>query len=184
MDCENLNVRVNHKRLGELIVKRTLPLDKPKIEGFLKRLSEESIYHRFFRLIRDYGEIIDKMLGGKDTLFCITIEHRGEVIGCGEAYKTTWPDVAEPALAVLDEYQGMGIGKLLVAVMCYCALKIGVRRFRAYVFKENIPALRLTKHLSPRVEEDLGDSYLILMNLEESKNIISNILEEYSFPIS
>ncbi|MEB3806067.1 MAG: GNAT family N-acetyltransferase [Desulfurococcales archaeon] len=180
MDCRSLHIEVPHPKLGTIIARRPSPFDKPKVEEFLKRMSEESIYHRFFRLIKDFGEIIDKMLGGKDTLFCIAIEYKGSIIGCSEVYKTTWPDVGEPAVAVLDDFQGVGLGRLLVNLAGYCALQYGIKKFRAYVFKDNVPALRLTKYLSPRIIDDLGDSYLIEMDLEAARDKMVETLSSYN----
>lgn len=167
MDVDCQQVVVNHDKIGRITVRRGTPYDKKKLENFLERLSEESIYHRFFRLIKDYKSVVDKMFSD-ETRLCLLIEREGEVIGCAEVYKTIWPDVGEPAVAILDDYQGMGLGTLLVFLLALCSYKIGVKRFRAYIFKENLPALRIAMKLSHRIIDDYGDSILIEMDLENS----------------
>ncbi|MMZ70046.1 hypothetical protein D1872_330030 [compost metagenome] len=62
----------------------------------------------------------------------------------------------------------MGLGTLLVFLLALCSYKIGVKRFRAYIFKENLPALRIAMKLSHRIIDDYGDSILIEMDLENS----------------
>ena len=176
IDCSSLDVEFDHPYLGRLRVRRPQPGDRDRLVEFLRRLSAESIYHRFFRLIRDYREVVDKMLGGRDTLYCLVVERDGEVVACGEAYRTTWPDVAEPAVTVLDRYQGQGLGTLVVMLLAACALSMGVRRFRAVVFKDNAPIARITRRLSPRIIDDYGDTLLVEMDLEASRGSIEDYL--------
>ncbi|MCE4625155.1 MAG: GNAT family N-acetyltransferase [Desulfurococcales archaeon] len=175
-------VEIEHPRVGSVRIRSPEPADKNRIKEFYERLSMESIYHRFFRLLRTFDEIIDKMLGD-ETLICLMLEKDGEVIGCSELYKTVWPDTGEPAVAVRDDYQGRGLGKLLVYSLAYCALRAGIRKFRIYVFKENIPAIRIAFRLKSRVVQDYGDSFLLETDLEKVKKIIVSHLESVGVPL-
>lgn len=56
------------------------------------------------------------------------------------------PTVAEPAITVLDEAQGKGIGGLLCERLTAAARAKGIRRFRCYVLSENRRALALLRH--------------------------------------
>ncbi len=180
MECHGLIATIEHPELGKLRVRTPTPYDKPLIERFLKRLSEETVFHRFFRRLRGTGEIVEKMLGGKDTLLCIIVERNGEVVACGELYKTTWPDVAEPAVTVLDDLQGKGLGKLLVMLMAHCALKRGIRRFRAYVLPDNKPVMRIMAKLKPALIEDYGDVLLYEMKIDQAQSEINSILDSWN----
>lgn len=51
------------------------------------------------------------------------------------------PDVAELAVAVVDDYQGRGLGTLLVEALVTVARERGIRRFCAFVRNENAPML-------------------------------------------
>lgn len=173
VNCTRMVIR--HVKVGEIIIRRPSPYDKKLVEEFLRRLSQESIYHRFFKLIKDYREIVDKMLG-EDTKVCLLMEKDSKVIGCAEVYKTIWPEVGEPAVAILDDYQGKGLGKLLVFLLAICSYKVGIRRFRAYIFKENLPAIRIASKLSSKIIEDYGDSLLIEMEVERSLDDIMDYI--------
>lgn len=171
-------IMIRHERAGEIVVRRASPYDKKLVEEFLRRLSMESIYHRFFKLIKDYGGIVDKMLGEEVKINLIMVKD-SKIIGEAEVYKTSWPDVGEPAVAILDEYQGMGLGKLLVFLLALCSIQSGVRRFRAIIFKENAPAIRIASKLSSKIIDDYGDSLLIEMDLVESLEGITSYLSKY-----
>ncbi|MEB2836950.1 MAG: GNAT family N-acetyltransferase [Desulfurococcales archaeon] len=179
LDCSNLDLRIEHPYLGALRARSPRPEDRDALVDFLRKLSAESIYHRFFRLLRDPREVVDKMLGGKDTLYCIILEGPQGVIACGEAYRTIWPDVAEPAVTVLDRHQGQGLGTLVVMLLAACALSRGIRRFRAVVFRENTPIRRITEKLAPRIVDDYGDSLVVEMDLEESAPTIREALARW-----
>ena len=47
------------------------------------------------------------------------------------------PTIAEAAVAVLDEYQGRGLGGILLSLLAESALENGVERFRSYVLSDN-----------------------------------------------
>ena len=50
---------------------------------------------------------------------------------------------AELAIAIVDEWQGRGLGTALMAALVDRSLKQGVTRFQAYVLADNEPMLRL-----------------------------------------
>jgi hypothetical protein len=55
------------------------------------------------------------------------------------------PDVAEPAIVVVDEYQGRGLGRLLLERLAAAAAERGVRAFRALVLSANEPVLHILR---------------------------------------
>jgi GNAT superfamily N-acetyltransferase len=62
------------------------------------------------------------------------------------------PDTAEMAVAVIDDLQGRGLGRLLVQVLCGVARDRGVRRFRALVLPDNLAMQELIHELDPAAE--------------------------------
>ena len=56
-------------------------------------------------------------------------------------------DVAEVAFAVADEWQGKGVGTLLVERLAEDARAAGITRFRADVRPDNAPSLALARRL-------------------------------------
>lgn len=177
MDIECPPLTLNRAGIGELKVKSPSLFDKRKIEDFLERLSTESIYHRFFRLVKDYGSVVDKMLS-EDTVVTLVIEKDERFIGCAEVYKTKWLDVGEPAVALLDEYHGRGLGTFLVFTLALCAYGAGIKKLRAYVFHENIPAIRIASKFESKIVENYEDSLLIEMDIEKSLEKIKEQLSK------
>lgn len=57
------------------------------------------------------------------------------------------PTIAEAAVTVLDQYQGNGLGTLLLQTLTTSAVDNGVRTFRNYVLAENRPMLEVFEHL-------------------------------------
>jgi GNAT superfamily N-acetyltransferase len=62
--------------------------------------------------------------------------------------------IAEAAVTVADEYQGRGLGTLLVGVLAATARMAGIERFRAYVLEANEPMLALLGDLGVEVTHD------------------------------
>ena len=64
------------------------------------------------------------------------------IIGGGR-YVLVKPGKAEVAFAVIDEYQGQGVGAALMRHLTAIAREAGLEQFVAEVLSENIPMLRL-----------------------------------------
>jgi len=62
------------------------------------------------------------------------------------------PDVAEPAIVVVDEMQGHGLGRLLMERLIEAAVERGVKRFRSDFLAINRPMKELLTHVSPAAQ--------------------------------
>src|SRR3954464_4112865 len=58
------------------------------------------------------------------------------------------PDTAEAAIVVADDWHGRGVGSKLAGALAARARGRGVRRFTATMASDNVPALRLMRHLT------------------------------------
>src|SRR5262249_16837588 len=67
------------------------------------------------------------------------------------------PDVAEVAIAVIDERQRLGLGHVLLNALVDAARTRGIQRFRAMVLHENAPLRApledVAEHFTMRVED-------------------------------
>jgi GNAT superfamily N-acetyltransferase len=149
-----------------------LPEDKAVlVEGF-NRLSPESRYRRFMAPIQELTEGQLRYLTEIDYVdhfawLALDLDTSGHP-GIGVARYVRIPeeqDVAEAAVTVIDDYQGRGVGTLLLEALGAVALENGIRRFRGYALEGN-RAIRevmaamgaMTAHDSPgllRIEVDL-----------------------------
>jgi catechol 2,3-dioxygenase-like lactoylglutathione lyase family enzyme/GNAT superfamily N-acetyltransferase len=64
------------------------------------------------------------------------------------------PGSAEAAVTVIDEYQGRGLGTLLLLLLARAAITRGIRRFVAYVLEENRPMREILEGLGAEVHHD------------------------------
>jgi len=57
------------------------------------------------------------------------------------------PDTAEYSVAVVDEYHGRGLARLLTAVLLLHSAREGLTHFTVHILPENRPALALARSL-------------------------------------
>jgi GNAT superfamily N-acetyltransferase len=144
---------------GTMLRMRPLrPDDKLKIVEGLERMSPESRYLRFFtakpRLSDAELRYLTEVDGHDHYAVGVgRIEPDGsEGPGVAVARYVRIPDevdVAEPAIAVVDEMQGKGIGRRLMERLVAAAAARGVKRFRTEFLAVNDAMRDLVAKLSP-----------------------------------
>lgn len=133
-----------------LRVRRIRPEDRDRLEQGWEGLSADSRYMRFQHVVE---HLSDEQLrrftevDHRDHVAWIALDtDHPEVPGAGVGRYirlSDEPTVAEAALTVADEYQGRGIGTLLLSVLVEDALDNGVEVFRNYILEENESMLGL-----------------------------------------
>ena len=152
-------------RDGRTIEIRALrPTDRDALIAAVRRMSDESIYRRFFSPRRQFseGEVdyytnID--FSNHVALIAVLPDDARPVIAGGARYVVTQPGSAEVAFAVLDAYQGQGIGSLLMQHLFAIARRSGLERLTAEVLAGNAAMLNVFGksglHTSTRRERDI-----------------------------
>ncbi len=140
-------------------------------EGF-ERLSPESRYRRFFGPVRHLSERdLDHLTQvdhhDHEALVAI-VEGTGEGIGVAR-YVRTGPDVAEPAMVVLDDWQRRGAGTRLLGALVARAREEGIRRFEAPVLAHNTDAIHLLASLGETTRERQGREVQLTVELPEAE---------------
>ena len=128
------------------------PDNAAALQRFHHRLSERSIYLRFFGA---KPELSDRKAGyftnvdGKDRFALVALEpgREGEIIAVVSFDREGETDRAEYAAAVADAWQGKGLGLALTRRLIECAQKRGVRVFTGVVLFENRRMLNLLRDL-------------------------------------
>lgn len=137
------------------------PSDKDRLVAGLARLSPQSRYLRFFtdkeRLtegeLRYLTEIDGEMHFALGASRVRDDGEEGEGLGIGRFVKLADdPTVAEPALAVVDDAQGLGLGRLLLLRLVAAAAERGVRAFRCDFLAINHGMQDLLREVSQDVE--------------------------------
>jgi GNAT superfamily N-acetyltransferase len=80
---------------------------------------------------------------GHVALVAVAQEDGRNVIVVGGRYVVARPDTAELAFAVIDDYEGRGIGAALMRHLTLLARAGGIKELIAEVLPENIPMLKV-----------------------------------------
>lgn len=143
---------------GRAVVLRPVtPASKPLIAAALLRLSPESSRRRFFTpRFRLSDAELDQLtnLDGLDryAIGATVVRPDGSAEGVGiarYAREADEPRAAEAAVVVIDAYQGLGLGKLLLRRLAAAALARGIDRLRGIVLRDNDPMLGLLSRHAP-----------------------------------
>jgi len=148
------------------------PDDKARLQDHFENLSERSVYHRFFGHKRSLNEADLHQLTELDFvnhvgLVAILDEDGPErFIGVGR-YLRTGDSPAEVAFAVLDKYQGRGIGTVLLHHLARIARHNGIKRFAAFVMGDNTQMLEVFANSGYRAHDSYeGGTVRVSLELE------------------
>ena len=126
------------------------PEDRVALEAAVARLSSASLYRRFFGVRREFSEkeaahflhidFVDHV-----ALVVVASEDDIENIIGGGRYVVVKPGQAEVAFAIVDAYQGQGIGGALMLHLATIARAAGLKELVAEVLAENATMLKVFK---------------------------------------
>lgn len=135
--------------------------DEEMMKDLFYRLSEQTIYHRFFRSL--------KSMPHRDLVHFIHIDYTSEmgivgivqdpdkpeheeIICIGRYYLNRSTNVAEVSYLVRDDFQKRGIGSYLVKYLARIARENGIAGFEAEILPDNPPAMKVLHKLGFPVE--------------------------------
>jgi acetyltransferase len=148
--------------------------DEPIMYRLLKSLSDESVYSRFARLLKD-------MPHEKLVRFCqidydremafvaaVTDESGAEEL-IGEVRISKLPDLesAELSILVSDQWQGKGIGNMLMDYCIDIARKVELKSLWMEILKENRRMIKFGFKYGFRQAYDDGDMVKVVLGLEQ-----------------
>ncbi|HEX8646974.1 MAG TPA: GNAT family N-acetyltransferase [Thermoleophilaceae bacterium] len=142
-------------------VRQIEPEDKPLLRGAFERLSEESRRRRFMGPAEELTE--------EDLVYLTEVDHRrhealvglhpetGEILGVARWFRLPGErEVAELAVAVVDDWQGRGLGSALVTAINGRAREEGILRYHAVVSADNVQVIEALER-NGAVRSDAGD---------------------------
>ena len=143
--------------------------DRKGLEEAVSCASAESLRRRFFAARRHFSEQEMEFFSDIDfvshvALVVIAEEGGREVIVGGGRYIVVEPGRAEVAFALIDEYQGQGIGAALIRHLAAIARDAGLRELIAEVLPENTAMLKVFKKsgLHPTTRREAGIMHVTL----------------------
>ncbi len=153
---------------SRVLLRLVRPQDKAMLARGLAELSDESRYRRFFTDKRELSQAELCYLTEMDqqshfALGACTLPEEDRGLGVARFVRLDDdPEVAESAIAVVDEMQGKGLGRLLFLRLVAAARERGVVMFRAEVLAENAAMRTLLQHISPATVESHEDDQVII----------------------
>lgn len=137
------------------------PDDKAALRTGFERLSPEARYRRFLSPVGHLSDTVLEYFTEIDyhdhfAWVAISLDEPGEP-GVGVARyirDSERPAVAEPAVAILDDYHGRGLGTLLLDLLIRSAVDHGVTEFRASLMDDNVAMRHLFEHAGARLTHE------------------------------
>jgi acetyltransferase len=130
-----------------------IPEDEKLVEGLLRNCSEETLYFRYFSVLKSFPHSFlirftqndyDRELG----LAAIGAPPGPEVMmGVGRLVMTPERDTAEFAVIIADPWHGKGLGEKLIAEVIHIAKDSGVKLVWGEILASNEPMLGLVRKL-------------------------------------
>ena len=142
--------------------------DRNGLEEAVSRASAESLRRRFFSVRRHFSEQEMEFFSDIDFVshvaLVVVAEEGGGVIVGGARYILVEPGRAEVAFALIDEYQGQGIGAALIRHLAAIARDAGLKELIAEVLPENTAMLKVFKKsgLHPTTRREAGIMHVTL----------------------
>jgi RimJ/RimL family protein N-acetyltransferase len=144
-----------------VLLRPVVPDDKQALRDGFARMSPASRYQRFMSPIDD---LTDEMLAYLTEIdyvnhfawvALLVDEPAGVGVGVARYVRLRdEPDVAEAAVTVVDEWQGRGLGTILVDALGAVALQNGIRTIRGYVLEENRRMRDVLEAAGARISHD------------------------------
>lgn len=157
-------VIITELRSGMQVCLRPLhPSDQDEIERGIMELSDRSRYLRFFSSFKTVPPSVIERLSAVDGINHIAWgvvdmdadDHPG--IAAAHAIRDPEdPSSGEFAIAVLDDYHGKGVSRVLIAALFSDCIRKGLRTMDIAVMRENKKAARLVSALNAKVTHSEG----------------------------
>jgi GNAT superfamily N-acetyltransferase len=142
--------------------------DREALVAGFERLSEESRYRRFFVPVNRLSErqldyLVDVDHHDHEALIAFD-EASGDTVAVARFIRKDG-NVAEPAIAVIDDWQGRGVGKVLLDALVDRAREEGVGYFEAAVLADNPAAISALRRLGETTVTPHGHELELLIAL-------------------
>jgi GNAT superfamily N-acetyltransferase len=122
--------------------------DREGMHAAIARSSSGSLYRRFFAVRREFSEketdyFLDIDFVSHVALVAVANDAGQPTIVGGGRYVVVEPGQAEVAFAVVDAYQGLGIGSALMRHLATLGREAGLRELIAEALSENVAMLNV-----------------------------------------
>jgi ribosomal protein S18 acetylase RimI-like enzyme len=152
------------------------PSDEPLLHEAVAAMSERTVYFRFFTPLKRMPDVLAHRLAVvdyNDRFAIVATTHRPSskerILGVARYDRAVGTDVAETAVAVVDEFQRRGLGGALLTILARVAREHGIKTFSLIVLPENQQMLGLLRKMGWIHQARLnGGVYEISFDLPET----------------
>jgi RimJ/RimL family protein N-acetyltransferase len=179
-DLSNYRVAERLRNGTEVTIRAIRPDDKELLLAAFRELEDSTIYSRFFAPKKDITEQELKWATEVDffrtvaLVCCIPAGGQERIIGGGRyiaADEADPPSSAEIAFVVEEDYQGLGLGSILLKHLVSIGRDQGIRSFEAEVLPSNKAMLRVFGRAGlPVSTAPSGDSIHVVISLNQGGN--------------
>ncbi len=135
-------------------VRPIVPEDEPLLHEAVAAMSERTVYFRFFSPLKRMPDALAHRLAVvdyHDRFAIVATTHRPSgkerILGVARYDRAAGTDMAEVAVAVIDEVQRRGLGRALLTVLAKVAREQGIKTFSLIVLPENQQMLGLLRKM-------------------------------------
>jgi acyl-CoA hydrolase/GNAT superfamily N-acetyltransferase len=152
----------------EVTIRPIKPVDERRIQEHFYNLEKDDVIARFFHektsFLRDDIEDILQIDYVHDlTVVAIVGEFGfGKIVGVGEYLLDPARNLAEVAFSISREFQGKGMGKILINKLAEAARENGIAGLMAYTSPENQGMVQLFKTLPYKVKTAFDEDMIVL----------------------
>jgi len=161
----------------EVTIRPAKPVDERRIQEHFYNLDKNDIVSRFFHekrsFVRDEAECVSQIDYIKDLTIVAVIGEFGfgTVIGIGEYLLEPSKNIAEVAFSTSKEFQGKGLGKILIKKLCMAARENGIAGLVAYTSPGNKGMIKLFNTLPYKTKTFFdGDMLSLTCRFDEVKS--------------
>lgn len=160
-------------------VRKIEPSDFEKVLNLYKSLSPESLRFRFFSrpsesFIQEYVKEACNL--GEDRYGVVT-EYGERIVGHAGFYRID-KNLAEVAFTVADDFQGKGVGTIMLGFLAEVAHRRGIDIFEANVLPENYGMIEVFRESGFPVKVMVKSGYILI---RMATSITEEVLEKYDF---
>ncbi len=160
----------------EVTIRPAKPVDERRIQEHFYGLEDSDVFTRFFhakkKFVRDEMEGMSQIDYIKHlTIVAVVGEFGfGRVIGVGEYALEESTNMAEVAFSISKDWQGKGLGTILINKLAEAARENGIAGFTAYVLPENHRMIGLFKRLPYKVKTVFDTDIILSCKFDEMRD--------------
>jgi GNAT superfamily N-acetyltransferase len=162
---------------GEPVILRpTKPVDERWLQEHFYTLDRQDVISRFFRPKTSFPRSDVEAMSGTDYIKNFTIVAVvgdvgfERVVAVGEYYLELAKNMAEIAFSVSKDWQGKGLGRVLIRKLAEAARENGIAGLFAYTSHENQRMMNLFRTLPYKVRTVVDDPMLLSCRFDEPES--------------